>query len=77
MKKTLIGLVLTFIIALSPVTVVLAGGSGGGGAGEDPIINPFDPVIVSLPIELPPNWQIDCPPPHCPEDCQGEDNDEQ
>ena len=77
MKKRILGsaLVLAMILSLNMVVIACP---GGGSTDEPGICSCPGAVFVSLPIELPPDWEIDCPPPvDCPEDCQGEDDDEQ
>jgi len=75
MKKRILGLAVALAMILSLNAVVIA--CPGGGLEGEPVICSCA-VFVSLPIELPPDWEIDCPPPvDCPEDCQGEDDDNQ
>jgi len=75
MKKRLLGLTLALVMIFSFNTIMLA--CPGGGNDEIGICSCHGAVFVSLPIELPPDWEIDCPPADCPEDCQGEDDNEQ
>jgi len=71
MKKRFLGLTLALAMIFSLNAVVLA--DPGNGGGDEPGIS-YPIGAISLPIELPPT---DYPLPACPEDCQGEDNDQQ